>query len=144
MDLNQVTLPSIDVPTSMAFYARLGLRLVVDSAPRYVRFALPAGRSTLSLHEAASVTQPTGVVIYFESASAAELDARCAALAADGIVFDQLPRDGELARGHGRAGLHVRNRRRRRGHGARLLLGQRSTRPGVGGGAADGGSPGAR
>ena len=93
MDLNQVTLPSIDVPTSMAFYARLGLRLVVDSAPRYVRFALPAGRSTLSLHEAASVTQPTGVVIYFESASAAELDARCAALAADGIVFDQLPRD---------------------------------------------------
>ncbi len=93
MDLNQVTLPSIDVPTSMAFYARLGLRLVVDSAPRYVRFALPTGRATLSLHEAASVTQPTGVVIYFESASAAELDARCADLAGDGIVFDQLPRD---------------------------------------------------
>ena len=97
MNLNQVTIPSVHVPTAVAFYRRLGLRLIVDSQPRYVRFELPAGTATFSIHEASPVTQPTGVVLYFECASAAALDERCAELVADGVVFDQLPRDEDWA-----------------------------------------------
>jgi len=54
--LNQVTLGAIDVAASVLFYQRLGLKLIVDSAPRYVRFEFPQQAdggvpATLSLHE---------------------------------------------------------------------------------------------
>lgn len=53
--LNQVTLGAIDMAASILFYERLGLTLIVDSAPRYVRFEFPTPPSggepaTLSLH----------------------------------------------------------------------------------------------
>lgn len=53
--LNQVTLGAVDMAASVAFYEALGLTLIVDSAPRYVRFEFPSGLksedpATLSLH----------------------------------------------------------------------------------------------
>lgn len=53
--LNQVTLGAKDMAASVSFYQRLGLTLIVDSAPRYVRFEFPdppdgGEPATLSLH----------------------------------------------------------------------------------------------
>jgi catechol 2,3-dioxygenase-like lactoylglutathione lyase family enzyme len=95
MNLNQVTLPAFDIPASVDFYRRLGFRLIVDAA-HYARFECPEGDATLSVHQVqgidAAVPAPNrpGVTVYFECA---DLDARVAALQADGIVFTQLPRD---------------------------------------------------
>lgn len=54
--LNQVTLGAIDMAESISFYERLGLTLIVDAAPRYVRFEFPdppggGEPTTLSLHK---------------------------------------------------------------------------------------------
>ncbi|MFN7929266.1 MAG: hypothetical protein U0Y68_15230 [Blastocatellia bacterium] len=49
MNLNQVTLPSRNVPRAVVFYQQL-IVTIVDSAPRYVRFVCPDGNTTLSLH----------------------------------------------------------------------------------------------
>lgn len=58
---------------SVSFYENLGLRVIVNSAPRYVRFEFPThsdgnNPATLSLHEVAvGWTAPTdGPLIYFE------------------------------------------------------------------------------
>ncbi len=70
--LNQVTLGAIDMSASIAFYQKLGLQLIVDSAPRYVRFEFPAMErsdpDTLSLHEVSSNYAPAAdwPLIYFE------------------------------------------------------------------------------
>lgn len=92
MNLNQVTLPSRDVSRAIAFYRRLGFRLIVDSSPRYARFECPDGGATFSLHQVESAGRdPTSLaVIYFECD---DLDARCAALAASGIAFESMPTD---------------------------------------------------
>lgn len=49
MNLNQITIKSSDVNRAVQFYQKLGLRLIVDSSPRYVRFELPIGGSTFSI-----------------------------------------------------------------------------------------------
>lgn len=41
MDLNQITIPSLNVKDSMVFYKKLGLILIVEALPRYVRFECP-------------------------------------------------------------------------------------------------------
>ena len=41
MNLNQITIPSLNVEVSTEFYKKLGLHLIVDASPRYVRFELP-------------------------------------------------------------------------------------------------------
>lgn len=58
---------------SVSFYQKLGLRLIVDSAPRYVRFEFPDPHSggepaTLSLHAVEPDWQPTKdyPLVYFE------------------------------------------------------------------------------
>ena len=58
---------------SVLFYQNLGLRLIVDSAPRYVRFEFPSDTqtpdpATLSLHSAPSswTAQNHNPLIYFE------------------------------------------------------------------------------
>jgi len=88
MNLNQVTVPALDVAASVAFYRRLGLIQIVD-APHYARFECPEGDSTFSVHRSEHVAEP-GVVVYFE---VEDLDLRCRELADAGIVFDQEPRD---------------------------------------------------
>lgn len=57
----------------MSFYQNLGLILIVDSAPRYVRFEFPASNdgdapATLSLHDAPKSWTPQehAPLIYFE------------------------------------------------------------------------------
>lgn len=71
--LNQVTLGAKDMAASVLFYQKLGLTLIVDSAPRYVRFEFPAPPdggepATLSLHSVdASWSPPADYpLIYFE------------------------------------------------------------------------------
>lgn len=88
MNLNQVTLPAHDLIVSVAFYRRMGFRLIVDS-PAYARFECPTGEATFSLHATADASAQ-GVVVYFECA---DLDARVDALVADGFVFERMPAD---------------------------------------------------
>ena len=86
--LNQITLACSDYAASVAFYRRLGLRQIVDSAGNgYARFECPNG-VTLSIHRSA---EPTGsTTIYFEQA---QLDDWCKSLAEAGVAFDQMPQD---------------------------------------------------
>lgn len=90
MNLNQVTLPSRDLEKAAAFYQQLGLRLIVDSIPRYARLECPRGDSTLSLHHVEHPIQTDGLTIYFECE---DLDQQVAALQDQGVVFDQEPVD---------------------------------------------------
>jgi catechol 2,3-dioxygenase-like lactoylglutathione lyase family enzyme len=90
MNLNQVTLPAVDVAASVAFYRGLGLRLIVDALPRYARFECPDGDSTFSLHHVDERMGSSDVIVYFECG---DLDARVDGLRANGYVFDQLPTD---------------------------------------------------
>lgn len=87
MRLNQVTVPALDLPASIAFYQRLGLRLIVCSA-HYARLECPDGGSTFSLHRADRVTPDAGTVVYFECD---DLDSQVDRLVAAGCVFEQGP-----------------------------------------------------
>jgi catechol 2,3-dioxygenase-like lactoylglutathione lyase family enzyme len=90
MNLNQVTLPALEVAPLVAFYQRLGLRLIVDALPRYVRFECPDGGSTLSVEQAEERGAGPAPVIYFECV---DLDRTVERLTAEGIRFDSLPAD---------------------------------------------------
>lgn len=91
MDLNQVTVGTTDLDTSIAFYKTLGLRLIVHSKDHYARFELPSGNATFSLHavEGPETSLGSGLV-YFE---VPDIDQTHADLTAKGIVFDQPPTD---------------------------------------------------
>jgi catechol 2,3-dioxygenase-like lactoylglutathione lyase family enzyme len=90
MNLNQVTLPAGDLAPVVAFYERLGLRLIVDALPRYVRFECPEGESTLSVEQTSEARSGAGPVVYLECA---DLDATVQRLVEEGIRFDSLPAD---------------------------------------------------
>jgi len=90
VNLNQVTLPSLDVAESISFYRTLGLRLIVDAQPRYARFECPDGQSTLSVHQVSAVATETGAVVYFECE---DLDEQVARLKELGVHFAQEPKD---------------------------------------------------
>lgn len=89
MNLNQVTVESTDVAASVEFYKNLGLKLIVDSVPRYARFELPDGDSTFSIHTAHE-NQPSNTIIYFECEN---LDEKVRELKFKGIEFLQEPTD---------------------------------------------------
>ncbi len=90
MDLNQVTIFTHRPLETAEFYQKLGLRLIVDSLPRYARFEFPAGTSTLSVHEAQPAEPQRSIVLYFECDG---LDAEYRRLTEDGIRFDSAPED---------------------------------------------------
>ena len=90
MDLNQVTVPAIDVESSVEVYQQLGLRLIVDSVPRYARFECPDGNSTFSVERVHELPHGPGVVIYFECK---ELDATVSKLKRLGVFLDSDPID---------------------------------------------------
>lgn len=90
MNLNQVTLPSIDLAQGVAFYQQLGLELIVDSIPRYARLACPGGGSSLSLHQVEALPSGEGISIYFECE---DLDEKVAGLKAMGLAFESGPVD---------------------------------------------------
>ena len=90
MNLNQVTIPSLDLNRSVKFYQTLGLNLIVDALPRYVRFLCPDGDSTFSVHLVEKLPIGEGVTVYFESEN---LDQEYDRLVGEGIEFTVSPTD---------------------------------------------------
>lgn len=90
MNLNQITIPSINVENAVAFYKILGLNLIVDAIPRYVRFECPDGEATFSIHQVETLPKGNGITIYFEDE---HLDAWVEKLQQKGIIFSELPND---------------------------------------------------
>lgn len=90
MNLNQITIPSLDVGKATKFYQKLGLILIVDALPRYVRFEMPDGDATFSIHKVDALLQGEKTTIYFEDDN---LDDLVTSLQKKGILFTQLPKD---------------------------------------------------
>jgi len=90
MNLNQVTVGAKDVDRSIAFYEKLGLKLIVKALPHYARFECPTGDATFSLHEVKEINSNNSTSVYFECE---DLDERVKNLVAAGIVFDEPPSD---------------------------------------------------
>jgi catechol 2,3-dioxygenase-like lactoylglutathione lyase family enzyme len=90
MNLNQVTLPAVDVPAAAAFYQRLGFRLIVDALPRYVRFECPEGDATLSIEQVPECGTGPGPIVFFECRC---LDETVDRFRAAGIPFETGPTD---------------------------------------------------
>jgi catechol 2,3-dioxygenase-like lactoylglutathione lyase family enzyme len=90
MNLNQITVPSLDVAKSIAFYKNLGLELIVSTGPHYARFVCPDGGSSFSVHLADALPKGEGTWVYFECE---DLDERVKCLQAKGLEFDELPTD---------------------------------------------------
>lgn len=88
MNLNQVTVPVSDLEISIAFYEKLGLKLIVKSLPDYARFICSEGNSTFSLHKAEKQTTNEGIWVYFE---VPDLDNYVHGLIKKGTVFEELP-----------------------------------------------------
>lgn len=86
MNLNQVTIYTHKPKETAEFYQKLGLRLIVDSLPRYARLLCPDGDSTLSVHEAEHSLAHSNVVLYFECD---DLDEKIIELKSLGIGFEQ-------------------------------------------------------
>ena len=89
MELNQVTLPALDVAASVAFYRRMGFELIVD-APHYARFKSTVGNATFSVHAVEALAEAPRTIVYFECAA---LDQQVVELQAKGLRFAQEPRD---------------------------------------------------
>lgn len=90
MNLNQVTVPSLDVSKSVAFYEQFGLILIVSALPHYARFECPDGSRTFSIHKVDVLPKGEGVWVYFECE---DLDNQYEKLKSKGIFFDHKPTD---------------------------------------------------
>lgn len=90
MNLNQVTVPSLDLNISVPFYEMLGLKLIVRALPHYARFQCPEGGSTFSIHQTPDVPEGNRILVYFECE---DLDQRVAMLKSKGVKFDLEPTD---------------------------------------------------
>jgi len=90
MNLNQITVPSLDLTKSIPFYETLGLKLIVKALPHYARFECPDGDSTFSLHQTEELPKGEGVYVYFECKN---LDEQVEILKQKGIQFDLEPTD---------------------------------------------------
>ena len=94
MRLNQVTVPLTDYAASVACYQKLGLKLIVDSPPRYARFEMPesdgGAPSTFSIEQDDGWKGGDWPEIWFESD---RLDALVAELKARGVSFTTDPED---------------------------------------------------
>ncbi len=90
MNLNQITIPSLNVEKSADFYQSLGLKIIVEAFPGYARFESPIGTTTFSVHLVVNLPKGDGIVVYFE---VDDLDNRVSELIKKGIVFDTLPED---------------------------------------------------
>lgn len=86
MNLNQVTIYSAKPNETVAFYKKLGLRLIVDSLPRYARLECPDGESTLSVNIADEMEPNHSIVFYFECD---DLDEKVTELKQNGLKFEQ-------------------------------------------------------
>ncbi|AUS06925.1 VOC family protein [Pseudotamlana carrageenivorans] len=90
MNLNQVTVPSLNVAKSVAFYKTLGLKLIVFTHSKYTRFECPDGDATFSIHQVERLSDNSGIMVYFEEQN---LDETVEYLINKGMEFNQLPTD---------------------------------------------------
>ncbi|MBT8184439.1 MAG: VOC family protein [Eudoraea sp.] len=90
MNLNQITIPSINLEKATAFYQKLGLRLIVEAFPSYVRLECIEGDTTLSIHLVEKLPEGEGIYMYFECT---DVDETVGKLMREGIEFDELPND---------------------------------------------------
>ncbi len=90
MNLNQVTIYTDKPLATVEFYQKLGLKLIVDSLPRYGRFLCPNGDATLSIHIAEETAPNSNIVLYFECE---DLDAKVAEFRNLGLQFETEPQD---------------------------------------------------
>lgn len=90
MDLNQITVPVIDLEKAIGFYQKLGLRLIVEASPHYARFECTEGSSTFSLHKVNNLPTGEGIWVYFEVQN---LDEYIKSLLDKGLVIEELPID---------------------------------------------------
>jgi catechol 2,3-dioxygenase-like lactoylglutathione lyase family enzyme len=94
MNLNQVTIYTSNPTETAEFYEKLGLKIVVNSLPRYGRWECPDGETTLSVHTAENIPENQSVVLYFECE---DLDAKVRELKERGLLFEQEPTDQDWA-----------------------------------------------
>jgi catechol 2,3-dioxygenase-like lactoylglutathione lyase family enzyme len=90
MNLNQITIPSLDVEKALEFYKTLGLKVIVNALPNYLRFECPDGNTTFSIHKVDTLPTGDGISIYFEDDN---LDTLVTQLQKKGIQFSSLPED---------------------------------------------------
>ena len=90
MNLNQVTIYTPKTSETVDFYKKLGLKLIVDSLPRYARLECPDGDSTLSVNAAGENTINSNIVLYFECE---RLDEEVERLKGLGLEFRTDPTD---------------------------------------------------
>jgi catechol 2,3-dioxygenase-like lactoylglutathione lyase family enzyme len=90
MNLNQITIPSLDLTKAVEFYQILGLELIVSSLPHYVRFQCKKGHSTFSIQQVSQLPNGDGIHVYFECE---QLDDFVQELMNKGIRFEELPND---------------------------------------------------
>lgn len=90
MNLNQITIPSLDLEKSIPFYEMLGLKLIVKSLPHYARFECSNGNSTFSVQQVEQLPTGSGIHIYFECEN---LDTYVSDLIGKGIKFEEMPND---------------------------------------------------
>ncbi len=90
MNLNQISIPSLDLEKSIPFYQTLGLKLIVKALPHYARFECSEGNSTFSIHQVEQLPTGNGIHIYFECNN---LDKYVNELINKGIEFDEMPND---------------------------------------------------
>src|SRR5207247_10445452 len=92
MELNQVTLPALNVAASVAFYRHMRFELIVY-APHYARFKSTVGNATFSVHAVEALAEAPKTIVYFECAA---LDQKVTELKGRGVLFAQVPRDEPL------------------------------------------------
>ncbi len=90
MNLNQVTIYTHKPLETVEFYQKLGLKIIVDSRPRYARLLCPDGDSTLSVSIAEKNQTISNIVLYFECE---DLDTKVAELKNLGLEFTVEPTD---------------------------------------------------
>jgi catechol 2,3-dioxygenase-like lactoylglutathione lyase family enzyme len=90
MNLNQITIPSLDLTKSIPFYQKLGLKLIVESLPHYARFVCPDGNATFSIHLVENLPNGAGISVYFECDN---LDEKVIDLKNKGVTFELDPTD---------------------------------------------------
>ncbi len=90
MNLNQITVPSLDLEKSIPFYQKLGLKLIVEALPHYARFECPVGDATFSIHQVEELPQGDGIYVYFECE---DLDSQVDILIQNGLEFYEKPND---------------------------------------------------
>lgn len=65
MNLNQITVPALNVAEAIIFYKTLGLKLIFESLPVYTRFVCHGGNSTFSIHQTKQLAQGEGIYVFF-------------------------------------------------------------------------------